>query len=212
MARSSEPQMVALIGVPQTSGTVLNLRAVSFTDSDSGTAVGEGGVILRTTDGGSTWVPQSSGTAETLFGVSFSDSNTGTAVGGTFGKSEIFRTTDGGEHWIPQANPGTEFLFDVSFTDTNNGTAVGDQGTILRTTDGGNSWVPQTSGTTKTLYGVSFTDAEQRNGCRIRVRRHRYHPQDNRRGKTIGLNKRRTHFLKVRTVSLQCPSATQTPE
>ncbi len=149
--------MVALIGCPD-KWNGAELRAVSFTDGNNGTAVGEGGVILRTTDGGNTWVPQSSGTLETLFGVSFSDSNTGTAVGGTFGKSEIFRTTDGGEHWIPQSNPGTEFLFDVSFTDTNNGTAVGDSGTILRTTDGGNSWVPQASGTTKTLYGVSFTD------------------------------------------------------
>src|SRR6266550_1144152 len=31
-------------------------------------------------------------------------------------------------------------------------------------------------------------------------------------GEKIGLNKHRTHFLRVRAVSLQCPSATQTPE
>src|SRR6266576_3588752 len=31
-------------------------------------------------------------------------------------------------------------------------------------------------------------------------------------GETTGLNRRRIHFLKVRAVSLQSPSATQTPE
>ena len=140
------------------------------------------------------------------------DSDTGTAVGGTFGQSEIFRTTDGGDHWIPQANPGTEFLFDVSFTDMNNGTAVGDQGTILRTTDGGNSWVPQTSGTTKTLYGVSFTDENngtvvgfEFGGTGIILR-----TTDG--GKNWVEQTSGTHFLKVRTVSSQCPSGTQTPE
>jgi photosystem II stability/assembly factor-like uncharacterized protein len=94
--------------------------------------------------------------------------------------------------------------------DTNNGTAVGDSGTILRTTNGGNSWIPQTSGTTKTLYGVSFTDANngtvvgfEFGGTGIILRQQT--------GETVGSNKRRTRFLKVRTVSTQCPLAMQTP-
>ena len=35
----------------QPSGTTLQLRGVSFTDANNGAAVGEGGTILRTTDG-----------------------------------------------------------------------------------------------------------------------------------------------------------------
>ena len=43
------------------------------------------GTILRTTDGGSSWVPQTSGTTKTLYGVSFTDENNGTVVGFEFG-------------------------------------------------------------------------------------------------------------------------------
>jgi photosystem II stability/assembly factor-like uncharacterized protein len=38
-------------------------------------------MILRTTDGGVTWIPEFSGTHSDLFGVFFSDPDTGTVVG-----------------------------------------------------------------------------------------------------------------------------------
>jgi photosystem II stability/assembly factor-like uncharacterized protein len=72
------------------------LLAVHFVNATTGTAVGESGTILRTTDGGSSWVSQTSGTTEWLFGVSFTDARTGTAVG-TGGT--ILRTTNGGSAW-----------------------------------------------------------------------------------------------------------------
>jgi photosystem II stability/assembly factor-like uncharacterized protein len=55
--------------------------------------VGAGGTILRTTDGGETWVSQSSGTGNILYGVFFTSTNTGTAVGA---RGTILRTTTGG--------------------------------------------------------------------------------------------------------------------
>jgi hypothetical protein len=58
------------------------LLGVSFTDANTGTAVGYYGTILHTTDGGVTWVPQSSGTVEILSGASFTDANAGAAVTG----------------------------------------------------------------------------------------------------------------------------------
>src|SRR5258707_9438478 len=57
------------------------LRAVSFVDANTGTAVGDYGTILRTTDGGATWTLQTSGTTGGLSAVSFVQANTGTAVG-----------------------------------------------------------------------------------------------------------------------------------
>jgi hypothetical protein len=62
-------------------------------DAANGTAVGDNGTILHTSDGGSTWVPQTSGTTKNLYGLNFSNSSTGTIVGedGT-----ILRTTTGG--------------------------------------------------------------------------------------------------------------------
>ncbi len=110
------------------------LQDVSFTDADTGTAVGWHGTILRTTDGGATWVSQSSGTTNVLQSVSFTGAQTGTAVG-WFGT--IVRTTDGGASWVSQSSGTMNPLLDVSFTDVNRGTAVGIGGMILRTTDGG---------------------------------------------------------------------------
>src|SRR6516225_2172886 len=86
------------------------LFGVSFTDANTGTAVGFGGTILRTTDGGASWTRQSSGTTETLLGVSFTDANTGTAVGSG---GTILRTTDGGASWTRQSSGTTPYLFGV---------------------------------------------------------------------------------------------------
>jgi len=73
-----------------------SLFGVSFTDANTGTAVGTYGTILRTTNGGDTWTRQTSGTTEWLFGISFTDANTGTAVGAV---GIILHTTNGGATW-----------------------------------------------------------------------------------------------------------------
>src|SRR5712692_1350425 len=61
---------------PRPQGNRLN--AVSAFGSDTVTAVGELGTIVRTTDGGTTWTAQTSGTTNYLIGVFFVDANTGT--------------------------------------------------------------------------------------------------------------------------------------
>ncbi len=45
-------------------GLAVSLAAPA--DADTGAAVGTGGTILRTTEGGATWTPQSSGTIAKL--------------------------------------------------------------------------------------------------------------------------------------------------
>ena len=55
------------------------LRAVSFTDLNIGTIVGEDGTILRTTNGGTDWYEQSSGTIQYLLDVDFTNANIGHA-------------------------------------------------------------------------------------------------------------------------------------
>jgi photosystem II stability/assembly factor-like uncharacterized protein len=72
----------------------LTLLSVSFSDANTGTVVGDGGVILRTTDGGATWRLQPSGTSNSLLGVYFTDATTGTVVGET---GTILRTRTGGQ-------------------------------------------------------------------------------------------------------------------
>src|SRR5258708_22366735 len=113
---------------PLPQGTTL--RAVCFVDATTGTAVGDYGTILRTTDGGATWTLQTSGTTSIgLSGVSFVDANTGTAVGapypvGSF--ATILRTTDGGATWTPQMSGAAGCRGAESFVDANTGTAGGE--------------------------------------------------------------------------------------
>ena len=57
------------------------LLSVQFIDEDEGWIVGRGGVILRSSDGGRTWVRQESKTAQNLYAL-FVDKKKGWAVGG----------------------------------------------------------------------------------------------------------------------------------
>jgi hypothetical protein len=77
------------------------LHGIAFADRRSGWAVGEGGAIFHSTDGGETWDPQPSGTTVTLYSVASSDSMSAWAAGedGT-----ILHTTDGGRRWDLQAS------------------------------------------------------------------------------------------------------------
>src|SRR5436305_10551406 len=77
------------------------LYGVSFTDANTGTATGDNGTIVRTTDGGNSWVIQSSGSTNALYGVSFTDVNHGTAVGAS---GTVLKTTDGGNTWVAQTS------------------------------------------------------------------------------------------------------------
>src|SRR6266849_6157626 len=136
-----------------------SLYACAALDSMTVVAVGSGGAVIRTSDGGETWTLLSSGTRDDLFGVSFVNRDIGTAVGGGPNNSTIVRTTDGGQTWTRQPTGLFWNLFGVSFVDANIGAAVGHNGTVLRTVNGGETWTRQTTPTGYWLLGVSFVDA-----------------------------------------------------
>ncbi len=142
-----------------------SFRAVSFPDVNNGWAVGRGGTILATTDGGENWVSQVSNTTQDLQGVSFVDANNGWAVG--FGGT-ILATTDGGATWVAQDSGvvGDHQFRAVHFVDANNGWAVGYLGfseilddVIVHTTDGGATWTEQaTTVEGQSLWAVDFVN------------------------------------------------------
>jgi hypothetical protein len=76
---------------PSPQGSWLN--SVVFTDVNTGYAVGDWGTIIKTINGGTTWITQPSGTSENLNSVFFTDSNTGYVVGSG---GTILKTTNGG--------------------------------------------------------------------------------------------------------------------
>jgi photosystem II stability/assembly factor-like uncharacterized protein len=142
--------------LPQGNG----LNKVEFISPSIGWAVGEAGTIIKTTNGGISWIPQTSGVQNDLLDVSFSDENYGAAVGqGYQGSSNIIlRTTNGGNSWFEQSNPATGGLNGVHFIDKNTGTAVSTYASIIRTTDGGETWTNQQGITNYPYIDVFFTN------------------------------------------------------
>jgi photosystem II stability/assembly factor-like uncharacterized protein len=117
-------------------------------------AVGNLGIVLRTTDGGATWRevtkrPQ----ASVLSGVSFVG-KVGYAVGNG---SMVMRSSNAGQSWI-NVSPYLGFaasLMDASFASQLVGWVVGFDGIVLKTTDGGRTWVDQGFGTSSGLNVLS---------------------------------------------------------
>jgi photosystem II stability/assembly factor-like uncharacterized protein len=83
------------------------LNAVCFKGNGRGWAVGSGGLILSTADGGSTWRPQESGVGDDLFDVKFFDESEGWAVGGG---GAMLHTRDGGHTWADERRVTTHAL------------------------------------------------------------------------------------------------------
>ena len=80
----------------QPSATPYNLTGVACLSPSTCVAVGDSGVILRSTNGGRTWRRQPSGTPNFLFGVACAGPSTCFAVGP---RGTILRSTDGGRTW-----------------------------------------------------------------------------------------------------------------
>ena len=133
------------------------LNSITFTaDGRTGWAVGSGGTILKSEDGGQTWTPRVSDASAQLASVTFtSDGITGWAVG----DDGIFKSEDGGQTWAPRPSGTTARLTAVTFTsDGTTGWVVGGDGTILKSEDSGQTWAPRPSGTTAWLASVTFTE------------------------------------------------------
>ncbi|MBK8708822.1 MAG: PKD domain-containing protein [Flavobacteriales bacterium] len=140
-------------------GPVFDLH---FKDALEGYAVGlhslgDETVILRTTDGGTTWQVGFSDLSgqwpRFTYGIDFASASVGVTVGSS---GKIQRTIDGGNSWYVESSVTSSTLYDVQFSSATNGVAVG-ANVILRTTNGGDVWTFQS--VAGTLRGVSFSSA-----------------------------------------------------
>lgn len=103
--------------------------------------IGGYGIMLRSTDGGSTW--ENKGIIGDFFkDIHFPTSQVGYAVGFS---GSIIKTTDAGANWnfirngdnLSTSNKSFQSVF---FIDDQNGFIVGDQGLFWRTKNGGEDW------------------------------------------------------------------------
>jgi photosystem II stability/assembly factor-like uncharacterized protein len=140
----------------QTSGVATELTSISCTSESTCYAIGNGGIIRKTVNGGTSWSALTSGTAQTLNGVScVTATNTCWAVGDS---GTVIKTTDG-TTWATQTSGTTDILLGVAAGSATSVFAVGENGRIIGTGDGGSSWSPLTSGHSGELNGVAIGGA-----------------------------------------------------
>lgn len=117
-------------------------KSIQFTTADSGWVVGglrSMCIILRTTDGGKTWLSSAPAQGSSLTQVNMVNSQVGYFVGNVYNFNNIAKTTDGGITWktqtcTPDYPPG---FYSISMINKNLGWIVGEKGLVYKTTNGG---------------------------------------------------------------------------
>ena len=140
------------------SGTGEHLYGIHFIDTKRGWAVGTGGTVLSTVDGGSSW-KSAAISKDTLTQVRFATPNNGWTVS----IGQVHYTGSGGASWNLQhqargAGKTSPGILDLHFANTTHGWAVGGKGTVLKTENGGGRWENQGYLSDKHLWGVYFVD------------------------------------------------------
>ncbi|MCB0879852.1 MAG: hypothetical protein KDC46_12840 [Thermoleophilia bacterium] len=131
-------------------GVTTNLYDVTYASSQVVWAVGEGGVIIRSTDGGLTWTTQHS-TGPALRSVTAVDEQAAWAVGDS---GTVLATTNGGATWVAQVSGTSQDLVNVAAISRTKAVFLGGGPRIRRTVDGGATWVAPTTGPNDVWEGL----------------------------------------------------------
>jgi len=147
------------------SGSPMGVNSISMVDTLNGWCVGaqgSTGKIIRTTDGGITWVEQQIVNNRSYNGTAAQTKLRNVTSGSTRNFSpdtgKVAKTTNGGTNWIERTiSDSINQLRKVQFIDSLHGwVTVFGPGGVLRTTDGGQSWVP--ASTAPLFNAISFMD------------------------------------------------------
>ena len=114
--------------------TPTNINKVFFINKNIGWIVGDNGTILKTNDGGSSWIEQESNTNKNLYSVYFFDLDMGFAGGGSY----LLKTTDGGDSWTEEKFVNSSII-DIIFLDEQVGFFI-TYDYLFKTIDGGLNW------------------------------------------------------------------------
>lgn len=142
--------------VQLTSPSSNSLYCVYFINGTTGYISGStSGSVIKTTDGGISWIFTNTGTTSTFYDLLFIDALNG-FIGGT--TKQVLKTTNAGSNWDIKTS-GTGTVSSISFPTALIGYAVGGSpATLDKSTDGGNNWtalIPPTSNSIRGVYFVS---------------------------------------------------------
>lgn len=141
--------------------------SIRFADKKRGIAVGSllrkvrneeivvESLVMRTEDGGESWLRVNVPTKAELFHLDF-DGSSRVWIAGDGGV--ILHSGDGGRTFVRQNTGTRQPIYNVDFRDSRNGYAVGKAGTILRTENGGEIWEKVNSRFNESLMRVDFAD------------------------------------------------------
>lgn len=132
------------------------LAAIQFVTPTIGYIAGTRGLILKTTDGGNSWITKTTGLSSQLNCVYFINAQTGIAAG-SFGR--IVRTTNGGDSWTQLTSPTGYMLDAISFANSTVGYISGANCVLLKTEDAGLTWTKKGSTEVGAYWDCYFFNA-----------------------------------------------------
>jgi photosystem II stability/assembly factor-like uncharacterized protein len=125
-----------------------------------GDGVFGGGVVIKSTDGGTTWTKKDIANTFFIDRCAFSSPAHGYIVGqAPAGNGVIYVTNDGGETWTLKQSASAVVTSVVAFDDQH-AIALGSADVAYRTSDGGTSWSPVEMGSSADLLDMSFRDTK----------------------------------------------------
>ena len=117
---------------------IFGLQDVDYISPNEVVAVGTQGVILKSYDGGQSWVKKYTRPTIRLSDLEFTNANTGYALGSNI----LLKTEDGGENWYQLDMPDKSYPYatNLVFIDAEVGFITGYESALYKTTDGGKNW------------------------------------------------------------------------
>lgn len=133
-------------------GSTENLTSLEFI-GNTGFCGGANGELLKTTNGGNTWIGINSGTSDNITSILFQSASIGFY---TTAKGYVYKTINGGSSWTNIKLQTVGALNGIDFLDSDIGLTCGDNGVIYRTDNGGSSWTNLGSISIFVLNDVAF--------------------------------------------------------
>lgn len=129
-----------------------NTTQIAFFDTSKGIAIGNGGKLWRTTDGGAKWTAVTSPTTKDLYAVAVQANGFALVVGAD---GTLLRSVDYGLQFAKINLTTAVPLYGVAIGSDRYAMAVGGSGTILASQDGAVTWQVQTTPGTQDFYAVT---------------------------------------------------------